>query len=79
MEPVECRKVIRSLHLKGRTPQETFDEMKGTYGGEALSMDLESLLKQLPDMDDQLLPLKRQLSVKLKMSFWKIDALLFVK
>lgn len=40
MEPVECRAVIRFLYLKGRTPQETFDEMKGTYGDDAPSYDL---------------------------------------
>ena len=40
MEPVECRAVIRFLYLKGRTPQETFDEMKETYGDNALSYDL---------------------------------------
>ena len=40
MEPVECRAVIRFLYLKGRTPQETFDEMKETYGDDAPSYDL---------------------------------------
>ena len=40
MEPVECRAVIRFLYLKGRTPQETFDEMKETYGANAPSYDL---------------------------------------
>ena len=40
MEPVECRAVIRFLYLKGRTPKETFDEMKETYGDDAPSYDL---------------------------------------
>ena len=40
MEPVECRAVIRFLYLKGRTLQETFDEMKETYGDDAPSYDL---------------------------------------
>ena len=40
MEPVECLAVIRFLYLKGRTPQETFDEMKETYGDNAPSYDL---------------------------------------
>ena len=40
MEPVECRAVIRFLYLKGRTPTETFDEMKETYGEDAPSYDV---------------------------------------
>lgn len=40
MVPVECRAVIRFLYLKGRTPQETFDEMKETYGDDAPPYDL---------------------------------------
>ena len=40
MEPVECRAVIRFLYLNGRTPRETFDEMKKTYGDDAPSYDL---------------------------------------
>ncbi|XP_063847842.1 protein GVQW3-like [Scylla paramamosain] len=38
MEPVECRAVIRDL--RGRTPRETFDEMKDTYGEGAPSYDV---------------------------------------
>ena len=41
MEPVGCRAVIWVFWLKGRTPQETFDEMKETYGDNAPSYDLE--------------------------------------
>ena len=40
MEPVECRAVIQFLYLKGCAPQETFDEMKETYGDNAPSYDL---------------------------------------
>ena len=40
MEPVEYRAVIRFLYLKGRTPKETFDEMKATYGEDAPSYDV---------------------------------------
>ncbi|XP_076056318.1 protein GVQW3-like [Oratosquilla oratoria] len=40
MEPVECRAVIWFLYLKGRTPRETFDEIKETYGVDAPSYDL---------------------------------------
>lgn len=40
MEPVECRAVIRFLYLRGRTPRETFDEMKDTYGEDAPSYDV---------------------------------------
>ena len=40
MEPVECRAVIQFLYLKGRTPKETFDEMKETYGDDAHHMTL---------------------------------------
>jgi len=40
MEPVECRAVIRFLYLKGRIPNETFDEIKETYGDDSPSYDL---------------------------------------
>ena len=41
METVGCRAVIWFLYLKGRTPQETFDEMKKkNYGVNAPSYDL---------------------------------------
>ena len=43
MEPVECRAVIRILYLKGRTLQETFHEIKETYGDDAPSYDLVKL------------------------------------
>ncbi|XP_047501885.1 mucin-2-like isoform X1 [Penaeus chinensis] len=37
MEKVEYRAVIRFLYLNGRTPQQTFNEMKATYGEDAPS------------------------------------------
>lgn len=40
MEQVEYRAVIRFLYLRGRTPRETFDEMKETYGEDAPSYDV---------------------------------------
>ena len=40
MEAVEYRAVIRFLFLKGRTPKETFGEMKETYGEDAPSYDV---------------------------------------
>ena len=40
METVEYRAVIRFLFLKGRTPTETFNEMKETYGKDAPSYDV---------------------------------------
>ncbi|XP_063884716.1 histone-lysine N-methyltransferase SETMAR-like [Scylla paramamosain] len=40
METVECRVVIRFLYLRGRTPKETFDEMKDIYGEDAPSYDV---------------------------------------
>lgn len=46
MEPVECRAVIRFLYLRGRTPRETFDEMKDTYGRDAPSYDVKHWHRQ---------------------------------
>ncbi len=40
MEPDNCRAVMRLLYLKGRTPQETFHEIKEIYGDDAPSYDL---------------------------------------
>ena len=40
MKSVEARAVIRFLYLKGRTPKETFDEMKETYGDDAPTYDV---------------------------------------
>lgn len=85
MEPVECRAVIRFLYLKGRTPRETFDEMKVTYGDDAPSYDLvkrwhrefkhgRNSVETAPRSGRPLLPLMRHLSVKLRLPFWKIDA-----
>ena len=90
MEPVECRAVIRFLYLKGRTPKETFDEMKETYGDDAPSYDLvkhwhREFKHGRKSVEIAARPgrassaIERHLSVKLRQPFWKIDALLFAK
>ena len=92
MEPVECRAVIRFLYLKGCTPQETFNEMKETYGDNAPSYDLvkrkrwhrefkhgRKSVETAPGTGRPPLPLMKHLSVKLRLPFWKIGALLFAK
>ncbi|XP_052824067.1 protein GVQW3-like [Octopus bimaculoides] len=40
METVGCRSLIRFLYLKGRTPNETFEETKEVYGDDAPSYDV---------------------------------------
>ena len=40
IQPAECLAVIQVLYLKGRSPQETFDEKQETYGDDAPSYDL---------------------------------------
>ena len=90
MEPVECRAVIRFLYLNGRTPRETFDEMKKTYGDDAPSYDLvkrwhrefkhgRKSVETAPRPGHPPLLLMTHLSVKLRLPFWRIDALLFAK
>ena len=84
MAPVECQAVIWFLYLKGRTPRETFDEMKVTYGDDAPSYDLkkrwhrefkhgQNSVETAPKSDRPLLPLMRHLFVKLRLPIWEID------
>lgn len=40
MDAVEYRAVIKFLYLKGRTPRETFDEIKEVYGEDSPSYDV---------------------------------------
>ena len=83
-ELVGCHAVIWFLYLKGRTPQETYDEMKEIYGNDALSYDLvkcyhhefkPGLISEetAPRPGNPLLPLVRHLLVEFRLPFSMID------
>ena len=78
METVEYRAVIRFLFLKGRTPTETFNEMKETYGEDVSSSVVGHQWKRLPFPDDHILPLMKTPSGKWRQPFWRIAAQPFV-